>query len=180
MKELEGANSWNEMRKEFGNFLGLDRPTSSAVLRRAREDDKFASYLMMSRHNIKTLTLFLNAPKNKEYEINDTEIEHSNLGLAKKATKAIFNWGKSGFQKVDQETFDARFSNCEQCEYLKDAPDKLAYQVALVRKSSNKICSSCGCTASRKAWLTSESCPIEDPLRKGYNLWGEAMIQQLN
>ncbi len=171
IKELEGATSWNAMRKELGNLLGLDTPVSSAVLRRAREDDKFASYLMMSRNSIETLNLFLNTPKNKEYEISATGIEHTNLDLAKRATKAIFDWGKSGFQKVDQETFDTRFSNCEQCEYLKEAPDKLAYQVTLVRKSSNKICSACGCTASKKAWLATESCPVEDPLHAGYNLW---------
>lgn len=175
IKELEGAQSWNEMRKELGNLLGLDEPVSSAVLRRAREDDKFASYLMMSRHNIKTLNLFLNAPKNKEYEISNTAIEHTNVELAKRATKAIFNWGKSGFQKVDEAVFNTRFSACEQCEFLKEAPDKLAYQVTLTRRSSNKVCSACGCTAAKKAWLPTESCPVEDPSRQGFNLWGEAI-----
>ncbi|MFK8103121.1 MAG: hypothetical protein AB8G15_11370 [Saprospiraceae bacterium] len=175
IKELEAAGSWNKMRKELTKLLGMEEMISSAVLRRAREDDKFASYLMMSRHSLDTLSLFLNSPKNAAYEISLEEIKHTNVDLAKRATKAIFNWGKSGFKKVDEAVFDARFSACEQCEYLKDAPDKLAYQVTLSRKSSNKICGACGCTASKKAWLATESCPVADPIKEGYNLWGEAI-----
>jgi hypothetical protein len=175
IKQLEGAKSWNEMRKELAILLDLEEAVSSSVLRRAREDDKFASYLMMSRHNKDTLNQFLNAPKNKEYEITDTAIEHTNLELAGKATKALFNWAKSGFQKVDEAVFDLRFSKCEQCEFLKDPPDKFAYQVVLSRKSSPKICGACGCSASKKAWLSTESCPVPDPLRPNYNLWGETI-----
>lgn len=173
IKDLESAGSWNAMRSTLGEMLGLGAPVSSAVLARTRDDDHFASHLLISRFDRDLLNLFLNDPKNKSYEIYDIPEKRSNLQLVKKVTKACVEWGKAGFDTVSKETYHQRLSVCNACEFIKDPPSQLAYKVKLKSESDQRICGACGCSVSRKAWLATETCPVGDPLKKGFNLWNE-------
>lgn len=175
IKDLEKEGGWNEMRRELGYNLGLDVSVSSAVLSRARSDDKFASHLFASSTNRKLLDLFLNDEKNLEYKTVKDQENHSNIELAKKAAKAVLKWGQSGFDKVSKETYAARINSCDNCEHSKEAPDQFAYKVKLKKESDPRICGACGCGISRKAWLQTETCPVADPSRLGFNLWGESI-----
>lgn len=173
IKDIETAGSWNAMRSTLGEILGLDNPVSSAVLARAREDDHFASHLLISRFDRNLLDMFLNDKKNKPYELYEVPRKRSNLQLVKKATKALLEWGKAGFDTVSKEIYDKRLSVCNSCEYIKDPPSQLAYKVKLKSESDQRICGACGCSVSRKAWLATETCSVEDPSKNGFNLWNE-------
>ena len=131
IKDLETAGSWNAMRDMLGAMLGLDGPVNSDVLARAREDDHFASHLIISRFDGDLLALFLNDKKNKQYELYEVPENFTNMHLAKKATKALMDWGKSGFGTVTKEVYEKRFSICEKCEFIKDPPSQFAYKVKL-------------------------------------------------
>jgi len=180
IKKLEKAGPWNDMRIELGNMLGLEGPVSSAVLARARMEDRFASHLFISSFDHDLLHHFLNDEKNKTYELYEIPEKFSNAQLATKATKALIDWGKSGFEKVSREKYEARFSSCEKCEFLKDPPSQFAYKVKLKRESDQRVCGACGCGVSRKAWLVTETCPVSDPSNPGFNLWNEPLKQQLS
>lgn len=180
IKKLEQAGPWNDMRIELGAMLGLDGPVSSAVLARARAEDRFASHLFLSSFDHDMLRLFLHDEKNSAYELYEIPEKFSNVQLATKATRALLDWGKSGFEKVSKETYEARFSACEKCEFLKDPPAQLAYKVKLKRESDQRICGACGCGVSRKAWLSTETCPVSDPSNPEFNLWAEPVKRQMS
>ncbi|MBB1642971.1 hypothetical protein [Sphingobacterium sp. UME9] len=173
IKDIETTGSWNDMRSALGNLLGLDHPVSSAVLARAREDDKFASHLFISRFDLDLLNLFLNDKRNIEYELYQIPENHSNMQLAKKATKALLEWGKTGFHTVSKEIYEQRLNSCNTCEFIRNPPHQLAYKVKLKSESDPRICGACGCGISRKARLATETCPVQDPSKKGFNLWNE-------
>ncbi len=168
--------SWNDMRKAFGNFLGIKDPVPSAVLNRARQDDKFTIYLIRSCHNETLLQLLFDAEANKKFEPSSLEVvEFSNTELVSKASKAMFTWAKTGFRKIDEATFEKRINACHACEHLVTHPDQLSYKVALIKRSDPRICELCGCIASRKARVISESCPLPNPNDSSKNRWGEAL-----
>jgi hypothetical protein len=173
IKDIEGTGSWNDMRSALGKILGLDGPVASAVLARARKDDRFASHLLISRMDRNLLDLFLTDEKNKQYELYEEPGKRTNVHLAKKATKALLEWGKSGFETVSREVYEKRFSACEKCEFIRNPPDQVAYKVKLKRESDPRICGACGCGVSRKAWLGTETCPVADPAHPGFNFWNE-------
>ena len=173
LKDLQQIGDWNEMRKNLGNLLGLNKPVSSAVLSRARMDDNFAIHLFKSADDLDLLQLFLDDTENDKYELIDIPKNQTNSELVMKASNALWNWKNSGFEKVSSEVYSARISNCNSCDYVKDAPDKLVYKVKLKKESDSRICGACGCGISRKAWLPTETCPIENPLNFGFNLWNE-------
>lgn len=173
IKDLETVGSWNDMRETLGAMLGLDGPVKSSVLSRAREDEHFASHLFISRFNSELLALFLNDKKNEEYEIYEVPEKFTNINLAAKASKALLNWGKSGFETASKELYEKRFSACEKCEFLNDPPAQSVYRVKLKRESDPRVCSACGCGVSRKAWLITETCPVPNPARPEFNLWDE-------
>lgn len=176
IKDIESAGSWNAMRRALGEMLGLGNPVSSAVLARARVDDRFASHLLISRFDRDLLDLFLSDRKNKQYELYEVPEERSNLQLVKKATKAFIEWGKAGFDVVTKEEYYRRLSVCNSCEFIKDPPSQLAYKVKLKSESDQRICGACGCSVSRKAWLSTETCSVKDPSNEGFNLWNEPVV----
>jgi hypothetical protein len=57
----------------------------------------------------------------------------------------------------------------------KEAPDQFAYKVKLKKERDPRICGACACGISRKAWLPTETCPVADPSRLVFNLWGESI-----
>lgn len=175
MEDLKNAGSWGEMLEQFQVFLGSEKPVPPAVLRRALADDMFAHYLIVCRNHQPHLTSLFNDPRNRTYERPDDIEEKSSILLAAKAAKAFMKWGKAGFSQVDEETFEQRFSACESCEYLVQPPKKLIYKLVASKRSDQRVCSACGCVASRKARLSTESCPVAGRDNPSLNRWGQPM-----
>ena len=181
LRMLDAAGDVPMMCAEFADMLGLDEPVPQEVLARARSDDHFARYLLRSRGHPTILAMLLNAPENAAYreaQPSEPTPDASNLTLMKKAGKATLKWAASGFRRVDDATLERRLAACRSCPHLKEPPDRLIYQVALVSRSDPRVCSACGCVASRKAAFPAETCPVEDPTRPGWTMWREAMSQE--
>ncbi|WP_160710826.1 hypothetical protein [Chitinophaga solisilvae] len=162
--------NWDDMRLEFGKLLGMTGPVPSAVLKKAIDSEKYASYLISASNNPKYLELMFNMPA-------DVQEDKSNLQVLAKAASSLLKWGKSGFGFAPEEVFEKRFSACVSCEYLREAPDKVVYKLAMSKQTDDRICSACGCVASRKARLRSESCPVRNEKDPSLNRWGEAIAK---
>ncbi|WP_346320182.1 hypothetical protein [Chitinophaga sp. YIM B06452] len=159
--------SWDQMREEFGAYLGLETPVPSAVLKKAINDEKYACYLMAARNAPAYLQTLFNVPA-------DLQEDRSNLQLLKKAAGSLLKWSASGFGYADEAVYAKRLSACQSCEYLRAAPDQAVYHLKK-KKEDMQVCSACGCVASRKARLRSESCPVADKTDASLNRWGEKM-----
>lgn len=93
------------------------------------------------------------------------------FGLAKNFGKAMFNYAKSGFKNVTIEQYKDRLKICQgdidtqRCEHYDNGRCKHV---------------NCGCFLSKKAWLSSEKCPINKwPDLKSTGFWmpnGELFI----
>lgn len=180
----------DELCAALGSALGLDQPAPLAVMRRALIDKQFCYYLANSAGNVKLLTVLFADPRNEKYaetaqpsepRAEQPHTRHqpvtapSNLTLALKAGRAITKWGAAGFGRVSAETFEARFGACQRCEYLVEPPERAIYKVKLRRENDPRVCSACGCVASRKAWLPTENCPVADPADPTVSKWGEPL-----
>lgn len=192
--ELKGTTSEAELAERLGAFLGLDTAAPGPVVRRAIVDDRFCRYLLTSRGRPGTLKVLFSDPVNRTYEDQaaaevvaapppaleaetPTAAERSSLSLIMKAGAAVAKWGASGFARVDDATFDARFGACQRCDQLVAPPDKLLYKVRLGARSDQRVCNACGCPAANKAKLPTEHCPLADPANPGVNRWGEPRTQ---
>lgn len=176
MQDLLRLDSPQEMCRELGLYLGMERPVSLAVLRRAQQDDRFALHLVMSRGSRNLLQLHLDDPRNAQYAGGDDEQhagvgeearQFSNLELMGSMAGALLRWGRSGFRGLDEATASARLEICRSCPHLVEPPpNKLLYKVKLAKKSDQRICRRCGCVASAKVRVATERCPV--------GLWGPA------
>jgi len=175
MRELEGVGAWSDMRATLGRYLGLDGPVSSQTLARARSDDRFAGYLIRSRNHPDLLARLIDAQEDRG-EVPEEVAPKSNRALLKQAGGATLRWAMSGFKKVDRATIDRRLAICGSCIHLEDAPDMAIYKVVLTAESKPRICQACGCFVSIKAAMATENCPIMDPERPGFSLWGESIV----
>ncbi|MBO9545434.1 hypothetical protein [Caulobacter sp.] len=181
-RQLEAADDSAALCAELSELLGLTKPVPEEVLARARADDHYANYLLRSRGHPDLLEVLLRSPGNAAYrndqsataETASTDtLSHSNLALAAKAGAAALKWAAGGFKQIPQETLERRLAACEACPNLMPAPGLLIYKVALSSRSDQRICGACGCTASRKASLPDEACPVEDPDQPGFTRWQE-------
>jgi hypothetical protein len=168
----------------LGAALGLDEPVPIAVMRRAIVDKTFAFYLKNCRGNPRLLEVLFADPRNERYAGEEPAGEQpvppdtgtrSSVALAWQAGQAAARWGAAGFARVAPEVFEARFDACRQCEYLVEPPDRIVYKVRLRKESDPRVCAACGCVASRKAALPTESCPVADRTDPSLNRWGEPL-----
>ncbi len=82
------------------------------------------------------------------------------------AAKALWRLLRSGFDKVDEDTYERRLEACRACEHCVAAPKTLLH--ALARPvGETRVCDLCGCFVFKKAHYTTERCPA--------NRWGEPM-----
>ena len=176
LNNIDGTESWDELRERFGKVLGLDSPVPAAVMRRAMADSIFAHRLLTSRNSRGFLDSLMRDPRNRAYDVAEPPTELSNRELIGKAAKALVSWGKSGFSQVDQETYTRRIDACHGCPNLGEPGNQLVYK--LRRKSEDsRVCKLCGCVAARKARLPTESCPAAHPTEPGLSRWGEPVTR---
>jgi len=166
-----------EACSKFGELLGLDAPVAPGILYAAIDDEDYARNLLLSRRNSEMLSFLLRqappAPAIAPVAVEAAPVKHSNLELIGKATKALVNWGRSGFSTVEDTVYEKRLAACEACDQLNAPPDTLLYKISLKRGEDKRTCKSCGCVVSRKARLTSDTCPLEDAANPALNRWGE-------
>lgn len=156
---------------EFGRILGLDEPVSESVLHAALSDSSYAHNLLTCRRNPAFLRhLLANPPKSDVPKLSPDE--KSNVALVKQISIAMWNWSKTGFSTVEEAVFQKRFNACLECPHLTDEPDTILYKI-LSESSNQKICNLCGCQVSKKARLTSESCPDKHPTKNDLSRWEE-------
>ncbi len=193
---LEETQSWSEVCARFGDLLHLEGPAPDAVVRRALEDDHYAFHLMMSRDNPSAIRRLLRDKRNATYASAPQPAEASipttagspaaapptpadaasNAELVKRAATAMYKWARSGFTQADPAEFDQRWGACQACPDLQEAPQKALYKLAQLTTSDTRVCGKCGCVAHRKAMLSTERCPAEDPSNPGFNRWGQPQV----
>jgi hypothetical protein len=184
MIDVGNDQSWDELRAEFGEQLGLADPVPGAVLRRAMVDKAFAHRLLVSRGSPAFLAALIEDPVNRRYEIVDaaSAAAHDastpgNAELARRAATAVMTWGKAGFTHVGDDVFEARLAACEACPQLRDPPDRLAYKIRARRNADMRVCGLCGCVVARKARMATETCPGADPADPSRNRWGQEIAE---
>ncbi|MEG8232636.1 hypothetical protein [Pseudomonas orientalis] len=153
----------------FGAFLGLDEAVQPVVLRAALADPVYARKLVGSRGSTETIRYLLErAPA-----VTDTPAEYSDTELVASAVKAIARWAAAGLKRVDEKVYARRIAACQACEHLQAPPRRLIY--GLLSSDDGRVCGLCGCVASKKALLPTESCPAMDLATPGFTRWGEKM-----
>jgi len=135
------------------------------------EHEDYARNLLLASRNEAFLKVLLRTPPPIRNEARAPG--KSNLELIGKATNAMLKWAKTGFSKVTDDVYEKRLTACQQCEFLSHPPNQLVYKLSLTKGENKSTCSSCGCVVSRKARLTSDTCPEVDPKNPGFNRWGE-------
>jgi hypothetical protein len=172
------TESWDETRARVGRGLGLPGPVPGPVLRRMLAEPAFARDVAISRSAPGFLRALFDDPRTARYADPPAEAagpaERSNAELLRSAAGALMRWGRTGFARVDEATFERRWSACQGCPNLGDPPeDRALYRVKLAGDVDRRVCGACGCVASRKARLPTETCPVADPADPAMNRWGE-------
>lgn len=178
--------SYDDLCALVGEMLNLEKPVSSAVVKRAMEDGRYAFYLTMSRNSPTLLERLLDQPS-KHVRDGASEISvlagnranrtqaHSTKELVKHAAQAMLRWSKAGFRQTAPEEFEKRWSACQTCSHLIEAPQKALYKVVKFKVPDTRICTLCGCIAYRKAMVSTESCPCPAPESTLVTRWGGAI-----
>jgi hypothetical protein len=169
-----------EMQARLSEVLGLERPVPMAVLLRAIEDPGFANDLITCRGAPGFLAALFDDRRTLAYAPAADDKPASSLALASKAATALIRWGKAGFSTVDERTLGAREAACLACPHLGEPQAMLQKLVPtspvserIGSRLGRKVCTLCGCVASRKIRLPSETCPGAHPIHPGLTRWGE-------
>lgn len=100
-------------------------------------------------------------------------IEPSSEELIWGGLSAFWTWMLDGFNIVSPERFESRLKVCRNCPFFQETGRGLLYTLDSIIGGSSPVCGKCGCTIFKKAKMASLSCPIEDPQKPGYTLWGD-------
>lgn len=178
--EIEPTDTFPEMCSRLGNVLGIDEPVPENVLHRALADQDFANNLITCRNSPEFLKLLINDSRNANYMPPETPVQTvNNKELIQNASKALLRWGKAGFSVVDDATLERRENSCLSCPNL-SAPEKMLQKLVgqktgtvIGRRTGKQICRLCGCNASKKIRIPTESCPARHPTKNGFTRWDE-------
>lgn len=182
LSDIGEATPMPEMQDRLGEVLGLGRAVPMPVLLRAIEDPGFASDLITCRNAPDFLAALFDDKRTRAYAPAAEKEAASPVRLAGKAASALARWGKAGFSTVDDETLERRESACLTCPHLTE-PESLLQKMVPVGPVSGDLgsrlgrrtCNLCGCVATKKIRLPTESCPGGHPVRDGMTRWGEPM-----
>ena len=169
-------DSESDAQARFADLLGQNSKLPAGVLHRALVDQRFAHQLLVSRNAPKLLDALINDPRNDRYAEEAAPSPSdptSKVKMLGKAAMALAKWGATGFTHTDEEEQKARLAACGACPHAKDSQD-----LSLARMfggKSTQSCGLCGCPIARKAMMSTETCPGEDPDNPGFNRWGKAI-----
>ena len=184
ISDLGQIDDLGQARRRLGELINLDGPASASITRRAMADERFAFYLMFTKDSPELLKQLLEDPRNRDFDGAPGDAppaqatvrgaDQGSLALAGKAVKALYNWGKAGFEAADEETIERRWAACRACAFMTDPPETMMYQgVKLLAGRGTKICGSCGCLINKKVAIPTERCPEQDPDDPTRSRWGD-------
>ncbi|CAN7486421.1 hypothetical protein ACSC9U_10600 [Pseudomonas solani] len=157
--------------RQLADILGLDAPVASAVLIAAVQSEEYARNLLVCRRTPAFLdTLLANptvAPTTAAVPVKGTR------ELMKQASTALASWSAVGFSVVDSEVFERRLGACVACPNLRPSDSAPSALQKLMKTRAS--CALCGCDVEKKARMSSERCPGEDPQLAGHNRWGQPL-----
>lgn len=173
---IAAQEALEEFREDLTRSLGLPRPVSDEALAAAVENPLYVHHLRICSESPALLEWLLAHPEPSPAGRRAEEVlEPDALDLAARVGKALWNWRRTGFQKVDDATYERRWRSCLICPHFKEAPVRWPYKLAQPSGSDSRICGLCGCVASRKAWIPTEACPDRHPLDGTLSRWGEPL-----
>lgn len=158
--------------RQLGALLELDAPVPPDVLVAAIQSEEYARNLLICRRTPVFLKTLLENPVRRQQRTPDPA--QSSFELLKTASHALARWGKVGFSVVPDEVLERRLRACLVCPNLRTSRSAApaAYKVMKTQAS----CALCGCDVEKKARMSSESCPGEDPKAQGQNRWGQPFV----
>lgn len=180
--ELARVESLEQGCARLGELLGLDGPVQETVLRAALQDTTYAHNLFASRSAPAFLEKLLKSPPQSERvsgEVSDAT-GLSNAQLLARASSALWRWGRSGFERIDEQARARRIAACRSCPHLTE-PSGALQLMASGRGDDlgGRVCGRCGCLAARKVAVPTESCPAPHPTVAGFTRWGEPAAEGL-
>lgn len=169
---MKDTETYTQLHNEISKLLG--EPAPADVVRGVIEDPLYAHHLRVCRNEPALLQRLVRRPPVVQRSAEPVA-DRSTLDLAARATAALWEWRKAGFQKVSDADHQRRWNVCLGCPNLV-APRSWLNNVVRVLPgySDGRVCGLCGCDAWRKAWLPTESCPAPHPDDKRLTRWGEA------
>lgn len=157
--------------RQLADILGLEAPVTSAVLIAAVQSEEYARNLLICRRTPAFLDTLLANPVG--VPIQGEAPAQGTLELMKQASTALVSWSAVGFSVVESEVFEQRLGACVACPNLRplDGAASALHKLMKTRAS----CALCGCDVEKKARMSSEHCPGEDPQHAGHNRWGQPL-----
>jgi hypothetical protein len=162
---------------QMGKLLGLDTPVPMPVLMAALHDKAYAHNLLAARGASVFLKHLIKSPPTAPDIPVGKRQSPSNAKLVKTASKAMWNWARSGFSVVDDDTLQARRSICTACPHLVEGSSSLLHRLAGSGSEADEACGLCGCPVEKKTRMASEQCPSADPDTPGLTRWGDPLDQ---
>lgn len=152
--------------ERLGEILGLGEPVAEEVFAAAMQDQTYARNLLATREEPELLShLLANPPAVRE--------EPSALALTGRAAQALMRWARTGFTVLDEQSYQRRLAACAACPNQIEARRHPKLYRWVTDGERPKVCGLCGCAIAKKARMSSEQCPGEDPKRPGFNRWGQ-------
>ncbi|WP_170330705.1 hypothetical protein [Ruegeria arenilitoris] len=184
VKEVLEHKTFGAIRGALGRAIKLSEPVTPEVAARFLADQTFAKTLIGVRSQSEWRDRMLNDPVNTEFSVPleaggpaDTRSTDSIAELALKSANAYIQWSTQGFKEVDSETLERRRNACLGCDQLKDAPETLAYRLALVvARDDPRVCMACGCLFMKKTAMPNEACPMPAAGDQNSTRWDEPIL----
>jgi hypothetical protein len=164
-------NSIEDGCRQLARILELDEPVSPEVLISAVQSEEYARNLLICRRTPAFLNTLLANPIRPQPQAQGRD--QSAFELMKQASHALARWGTVGFSVVDDEVLEQRLGACLSCPHLRTSQTAAAAVYKVMKTQAS--CALCGCNVEKKARMSSERCPGEDPQRQGVNRWGQAL-----
>jgi hypothetical protein len=145
-----------QIQEKIAADLGLaPEQVTNALLSKIVEDELFLHHLEVCRSDRRLLEILL-----REVSLpSGAQPDRKSSELLGQAAFALTRWAASGFQRVDQFSYQRRLTTCQTCEHLTVPPNSVLYRLVGISQQTKTLCGLCGCDTRRKAWLASERCP---------------------
>jgi hypothetical protein len=157
--------------RQLADILELQAPVAPEVLIAALQSEEYARNLLICRRIPVFLETLLANPVGSPPQAAGSG--KGTLELMKEASGALARWGTVGFSVVDDEVFEQRLGACLACPNLR--PSGSAANALHKLMKTRASCALCGCDVEKKARMSSERCPGEDPQLTGHNRWGQPL-----
>lgn len=166
-------NSIEDGCRQLAALLELDTPVSPDVLIAAIQSEEYARNLLTCRRTPEFLRTLLDNPVGLRQVTR--EPTQSSLELLKTASHALARWGRVGFSVVSDDVLQNRLRACLACPNLRSTSSSEFAFYKVIKTQAR--CALCGCDVEKKARMSSEHCPDENPSVRGQNRWGQPLGQ---